>query len=39
MEVRMADHMGMCFGVKDAIDLALGLTQRGPRDHPRRPGP
>jgi 4-hydroxy-3-methylbut-2-enyl diphosphate reductase len=30
MEVRMADHMGMCFGVRDAIDLALGLTQRGP---------
>jgi len=30
MEVRMADHMGMCFGVKDAITMALGLTQRGP---------
>src|SRR5947207_2209090 len=23
MEVRTADHLGMCFGVKDAIDLEL----------------
>src|SRR5205085_1907485 len=30
MEVRMADHLGMCFGVKDAIDLALRLTRQGP---------
>ena len=30
MEVRMAEHMGMCFGVRDAIDLALRLTQQGP---------
>src|SRR5260370_29502041 len=30
MEVRTADHMGMCFGVRDAIDMALGLTQHGP---------
>ena len=30
MEVRVADHMGMCFGVRDAIDMALGLTRRGP---------
>ncbi|MBV9125715.1 MAG: 4-hydroxy-3-methylbut-2-enyl diphosphate reductase [Planctomycetes bacterium] len=30
MEVRMADHMGMCFGVRDAIDLALRLTRQGP---------
>jgi 4-hydroxy-3-methylbut-2-enyl diphosphate reductase len=30
MEVRMAEHMGMCFGVRDAIDLALDLTRRGP---------
>ena len=30
MEVRMADHFGMCFGVRDAIDLALGLTRQGP---------
>lgn len=27
MEVRMADHLGMCFGVRDAIALALELTQ------------
>jgi 4-hydroxy-3-methylbut-2-enyl diphosphate reductase len=26
----MADHLGMCFGVRDAIDLALDLTRRGP---------
>lgn len=30
MQVRMADHLGMCFGVKDAIDLALDLTRAGP---------
>jgi 4-hydroxy-3-methylbut-2-enyl diphosphate reductase len=30
MEVRMADHLGMCFGVRDAIDLALRLTRQGP---------
>jgi 4-hydroxy-3-methylbut-2-enyl diphosphate reductase len=30
MEVRMADHFGMCFGVKDAIELALRLTRQGP---------
>jgi 4-hydroxy-3-methylbut-2-enyl diphosphate reductase len=30
MQVRLADHFGMCFGVRDAIDLALGLTRRGP---------
>jgi 4-hydroxy-3-methylbut-2-enyl diphosphate reductase len=30
MEVRMAEHMGMCFGVRDAIDLALRLTRQGP---------
>ena len=30
MEVRMADHLGMCFGVRDAIDMALELTRRGP---------
>ena len=30
MEVRLADHFGMCFGVRDAIDLALRLTQQGP---------
>jgi 4-hydroxy-3-methylbut-2-en-1-yl diphosphate reductase len=30
MEVRMADHFGMCFGVRDAIDLALRLTRQGP---------
>jgi 4-hydroxy-3-methylbut-2-enyl diphosphate reductase len=30
MQVRMAEHFGMCFGVKDAISLALGLTRQGP---------
>jgi 4-hydroxy-3-methylbut-2-en-1-yl diphosphate reductase len=30
MEVRMADHFGMCFGVRDAIELALRLTRQGP---------
>ncbi len=30
MEVRMAEHLGMCFGVRDAIDLALDLTRQGP---------
>jgi 4-hydroxy-3-methylbut-2-enyl diphosphate reductase len=30
MEVRMAEHHGMCFGVRDAIDLALRLTRQGP---------
>jgi 4-hydroxy-3-methylbut-2-enyl diphosphate reductase len=30
MEVRMAEHYGMCFGVRDAIDLALRLTEQGP---------
>ncbi len=30
MKVLMAEHMGMCFGVRDAIDLALRLTRQGP---------
>jgi 4-hydroxy-3-methylbut-2-enyl diphosphate reductase len=30
MEVRMAEHYGMCFGVRDAVDLALRLTRQGP---------
>jgi 4-hydroxy-3-methylbut-2-enyl diphosphate reductase len=30
MEIRMADHLGMCFGVRDAIDMALELTRKGP---------
>jgi 4-hydroxy-3-methylbut-2-enyl diphosphate reductase len=30
MEVRVADHLGMCFGVKDAVAMALELSQRGP---------
>jgi 4-hydroxy-3-methylbut-2-enyl diphosphate reductase len=30
MEVRMADHYGMCFGVRDAIDLAERLARQGP---------
>ncbi len=30
MQVRMAEHYGMCFGVRDAVDLALGLAREGP---------
>jgi 4-hydroxy-3-methylbut-2-enyl diphosphate reductase len=30
MEVRVAEHSGMCFGVRDAIDLALDLARRRP---------
>ncbi len=30
MEVRVAEHLGMCFGVRDAVDLALRLTRQGP---------
>jgi 4-hydroxy-3-methylbut-2-enyl diphosphate reductase len=30
MRVRVADHLGMCFGVRDAITLALELTEKGP---------
>lgn len=30
MIVRLAEHMGMCFGVRDAVDLALRLTRQGP---------
>jgi 4-hydroxy-3-methylbut-2-enyl diphosphate reductase len=30
MDVRMAEYMGMCFGVRDAVDLALRLTRQGP---------
>ncbi len=30
MQVRLAEHLGMCFGVRDAIDLALGLARQGP---------
>jgi 4-hydroxy-3-methylbut-2-enyl diphosphate reductase len=26
----MAEHLGMCFGVRDAIDMALALARRGP---------
>ncbi len=29
MQVVLAEHYGMCFGVRDAIDLALGLTRQG----------
>ena len=30
MQVRMAEHYGMCFGVRDAVDLALELTRGAP---------
>src|SRR6516165_1216544 len=30
MEVHLAEHSGMCFGVRDAIDLALGLAEKEP---------
>jgi 4-hydroxy-3-methylbut-2-enyl diphosphate reductase len=30
MQVLLADHYGMCFGVRDAIELALDLTRQGP---------
>ena len=30
MQVRMAEHYGMCFGVRDAVDMALGLAHEGP---------
>ncbi len=30
MEVRLAEHYGMCFGVRDAVDLALRLSRQGP---------
>ncbi|HMC67261.1 MAG TPA: 4-hydroxy-3-methylbut-2-enyl diphosphate reductase [Gemmataceae bacterium] len=30
MEVRLAEHYGMCFGVRDAVDLALRVTRQGP---------
>jgi 4-hydroxy-3-methylbut-2-enyl diphosphate reductase len=30
VQVRLAEHYGTCFGVRDAIHLALDLTHRGP---------
>jgi 4-hydroxy-3-methylbut-2-enyl diphosphate reductase len=30
MQVRLAEHRGMCFGVRDAVELALRLTGDGP---------
>jgi len=30
MEVRLAEHYGMCFGVRDAVELALRLSRQGP---------
>ena len=30
MQVLMAEHHGMCFGVRDAIELARNLTADGP---------
>ena len=29
MQVRVAEHMGMCFGVRDAITMARALTEQG----------
>ena len=30
MQVLLADALGFCFGVRDAVDLALELTHEGP---------
>ena len=30
MKIRRAEHLGMCFGVRDAIALALEQAQVGP---------
>jgi 4-hydroxy-3-methylbut-2-enyl diphosphate reductase len=30
MEVHLAEHLGMCFGVRDAIDMAVDLARDGP---------
>src|ERR1019366_8403229 len=30
MKIIRAEHLGMCFGVKDAIALALGAAKQGP---------
>jgi len=30
MEVRVAEYLGMCFGVRDAVTLALDLTRKAP---------
>ena len=30
MKIIRAEHLGMCFGVKDAIALALETARRGP---------
>lgn len=30
MKILRAEHLGMCFGVRDAIDLAFVTVQRGP---------
>jgi 4-hydroxy-3-methylbut-2-enyl diphosphate reductase len=30
MQVRVAEHLGMCFGVRDAIDMAVELAKQGP---------
>jgi 4-hydroxy-3-methylbut-2-enyl diphosphate reductase len=30
MQVRIAEHLGMCFGVRDAVELAHAVAARGP---------
>jgi 4-hydroxy-3-methylbut-2-enyl diphosphate reductase len=30
LEVRVAEHLGMCFGVRDAVELAVDLAREGP---------
>ena len=39
MKIIRAEHLGMCFGVKDAIALALGNRATRAADDSGRPGP
>ena len=38
MNIIRAGHLGMCFGVRDAIALALEHAEAAAADHSRRPG-
>ena len=38
MKIIRAEPLGMCFGVRDAIALALEQADAGAAHHPRRPG-